>query len=126
MEPSLRLPVLGVPQILLVLADDLTFDALRDSKQPEFISHELENTHKLRRCLCLYLPSRGALVLLSQLLFQVRETLGNFVDGLVQVAVLVVLRVEILLVAAALLARDDRSVLQSVRLGIRFRWRRRG
>lgn len=125
MEPSLRLPVLGVPQILLVLADDLTFDALRDSKQPEFIS-QLENTHKLRRCLCLYLPSRGALVLLSQLLFQVRETLGNFVDGLVQVAVLVVLRVEILLVAAALLARDDRSVLQSVRLGIRFRWRRRG
>lgn len=32
LEPSLRLPVLGVPQILLVLADDLTFDALRNSQ----------------------------------------------------------------------------------------------
>lgn len=87
LEPSFRFPVLGVPQILLVFADDLTFDTL---------------------------PRGGAFVLLPELLLQLSETFGDFVDGLVQVAVLVVLRIEIFLVAAALLARDDTLVLKRV------------
>lgn len=72
-----------------------------------------------------YLPSCRAFVLLSELLLQVRETFRDFIDGLVQVAVLVVLRIEILLVTAALLARHNRAVLERVRLGFRFRRRSR-
>ena len=62
----------------------------------------------------IYLPCGGSLVLLTELLLQLGEALRHFVDGLEEISILVVLRVEILLVAAALLTADDAAVLLRV------------
>lgn len=87
LEPPLGFSVLGVSLINLVLVDDLTFDLL---------------------------PSAGTLVLLPQLFLELSETLRYFVDGFVEVAVFVVLRVKVFFVTAALFARHNWLVLQRV------------
>ncbi len=92
LEAALRLKEFGVSHFLLVIAQDPCPDALRASYNKSFVRALF-----IERALLTHLPHASSLALPAQLLPELGETLRDPVSDLVQIAVLIVLRVELVL-----------------------------